>query len=192
MRVNRVCGQWRTMSRVPERKSFGCAGSPTYLKRDRGPLDTRICRPGESRGHRYIVGSSLTSESGIRGPGTASEGTSPIRTAVALSPLRSSREDRHRSAPRRRASADPPRSACAIAVLGSYLSTPLAETPRPSRRRWRERDCFARQASQRVGDVSRLSLGRSRRVLWSAALVGLHRPAWSARSDGVSGPPPTL
>ena len=105
MRVNRVCGQWRTMSRVPERKSFGCAGSPTYLKRDRGPLDTRICRPGESRGHRYIVGSSLTSESGIRGPGTASEGTSPIRTAVALSPLRSSREDRHRSrragAPRR-------------------------------------------------------------------------------------------
>jgi hypothetical protein len=104
-------GQWRTMSRVPERNSFGCAGSPTCPNRDRGPLDPRICRPGESRGHRYIVGSSLTSESGSRRPGTASEGTSPIRHRgrAHRSPLRSGREDRHRSAPRRRASAGPPR-----------------------------------------------------------------------------------
>ena len=187
-----MCGQWRTMSRVPERKSFGCAGSPTYLKRDRGPLDTRICRPGESRGHRYIVGSSLTSESGIRGPGTASEGTSPIRTAVALSPLRSSREDRHRSrragAPRRTPQGPP-------ALLPSWGLTCQPRSPKRLGHRVAAGGSGIASPGRRlsgVGDVSRLSLGRSRRVLWSAALVGLHRPAWSARSDGVSGPPPTL
>src|SRR5215471_3378822 len=41
----------------------------------------------------------------------------------------------------------------AIADLGSYPSTPLAETPRPSRRRWLTRDCSSPHASRRVEET---------------------------------------
>ncbi len=54
--------------------------------------------------------------------------------------------------------------AALIAALGSYLSTLLSEMARPSRRRWRVRDCFGLHASRRVGDVSPILMGRSRRV----------------------------
>jgi hypothetical protein len=39
--------------------------------------------------------------------------------------------------------------------LGSCPSTPLAERPRPSHRRWRARNCFGLHASRQVEDVSR-------------------------------------
>src|SRR5689334_13843500 len=81
--------------------------------------------------------------------------------------------------------------ACAIVAVGSYPPTPLAETPRPSRRRWRARDCLGPNVSRRVGGVSPLPLGRSRWVLWWAALARLHRAAASARSGGVLGRLPT-
>src|SRR5215472_3647680 len=80
---------------------------------------------------------------------------------------------------------------CAIAALGSYPSTPLAETPRPSCRHWRTRDGSSPHASRRVGDVSPIQPGRFLRVPWSAALPAPDRAALSTRSDGVSGRLPT-
>ena len=41
------------------------------------------------------------------------------------------------------------RTAALIGALGSYRSALLAETPRPSRRRWRARDCFGPHAGRR-------------------------------------------
>src|SRR5262249_5777008 len=79
-----------------------------------------------------------------------------------------------------------------ITARVSYLSTPLAETPRPSRRRWRTRDCSGPHASPRVGDVSPILPGQFLSVLWSAAVPDPDRAALSTRCDGVSGRPPTL
>jgi hypothetical protein len=74
----------------------------------------------------------------------------------------------------------------AIAVRGSYQPTSLAETPRPSHRRWRARNCFGLHASRRVGDASPIPLGWIRCVPPSAAFAGLPRAASSTRSAGVS------
>jgi hypothetical protein len=80
---------------------------------------------------------------------------------------------------------------CAIAALGSYPSTPPAERPRPSHRRWRAWNCLGLRASRQIGFVCPISLGRFRRVRWSAALPVLGPAALSRRSDGVLGRSPT-
>src|SRR6266446_1369841 len=84
-----------------------------------------------------------------------------------------------------------PKASCAIAVLGSSQPTPLAEMPRPSRRRWQARDCFGLHASRQIGNASPIPLGGFRRVLWTAALPELDRAALSTKSVGASGRPPT-
>jgi hypothetical protein len=51
------------------------------------------------------------------------------------------------------------RTAALIGALGFYRSALLAETPRPSRCRWRARDCFGPHASRRVGAFVRSRWG---------------------------------